>query len=208
MALRVFKGLLNVPLILYQLVLRRLNCSQNNLRSHNSSLSSEHTMVFLDPNSEFISESFPKEGEVCRRNRTLLVPISALVGVSIDLIKHHDQKQLGGEKGLFQLTVPQYSSSLKGSQGRDLDAGVEPESMEESCILACFWGLPRLISFAPGITSPRSELSPLASIIDQEKCSKVCPHACLVGDLLSRGSLFLNDSSLCQLERTPVTIID
>ena len=60
-------------------------------------------------------------------------------------IKHHDQEQLGEEKGLIQLTLPHHSSSLKevkaGTQHRNLEAGTYTESMEEHCLLTrslCF----------------------------------------------------------------------
>ena len=56
-----------------------------------------------------------------------LVPIS--VKVSIGMIKHHDQMQLGKESVYFWLTLPHHSSSLKevkaGTQAWNLEAGIK-----------------------------------------------------------------------------------
>jgi len=59
---------------------------------------------------------------------------AALIRVSIAVMKHRDQKQLGG---LCRLTHPDHAPPLMevraGAQGRDLEAGAEAETVEECC---------------------------------------------------------------------------
>ena len=58
------------------------------------------------------------------------------VGVSLAAIKHHDQKQLGEGKGLFQLITLKSRSVPEESQGRNIESGYETKAMEECCSLA------------------------------------------------------------------------
>jgi hypothetical protein len=69
--------------------------------------------------------------------------MAVLVRITIAMMKHRDQKQVGEVKVYvhFQIT----STSLlitEGSQDRNsnklLDAGAEAEAMEGCCLLACF----------------------------------------------------------------------
>ena len=64
--------------------------------------------------------------------------------VSVAVIKHHDQKQLGKVKGLIQLMTLRSHSITEGSQDRNsrqgnLEAGTETEAIEECCL----WRVPR-----------------------------------------------------------------
>lgn len=51
-------------------------------------------------------------------------------------------KATGGEKDVFHLALPNTGSLLKEArsetQGRNLDSGIETETMEECGLLACF----------------------------------------------------------------------
>jgi hypothetical protein len=60
----------------------------------------------------------------------------AVLGVSIAVIKHHDNKQLGVERVNFILHLRSYSIA-EGSLGRSLEAGADAEATEERCSLAC-----------------------------------------------------------------------
>lgn len=55
---------------------------------------------------------------------------SILVRVSISVIQYHEQKQLGGEEGLFQLTTLGTHSITEKSQGRnsELEPGCRTEA--------------------------------------------------------------------------------
>jgi hypothetical protein len=59
--------------------------------------------------------------------------------ISIAMIKYHDQKPLKGEKSLFNLIVCNTLSKevRTGTQGRELKAETNAETMEECCLLAC-----------------------------------------------------------------------
>ena len=64
-----------------------------------------------------------------------------IIRVSIVVMKHHDQKQVGEER-FIGLTLPDHSLSLEavrtGAQGRrNREAGADAEAMEECCLLAC-----------------------------------------------------------------------
>ena len=62
-------------------------------------------------------------------------------------MKHHDQRDLG-RKGFIWLQLPNHCLSLKEirtgfKEGRDLEAGADPEAMSRCCFLlmaclACF----------------------------------------------------------------------
>ena len=57
----------------------------------------------------------------------LMLPLGVLVRVSIVMIEHHDQKQLGEERVYFSLPSTPWSI-IKGSQGRNLKAGIKTYS--------------------------------------------------------------------------------
>ena len=57
--------------------------------------------------------------------------------MSIIVMKHHDQKQLGKEGVYLWLIYPE-SWSTEGSHGVNLEAGADTEAMEKCCLLACF----------------------------------------------------------------------
>jgi hypothetical protein len=64
-----------------------------------------------------------------------------LVRVTIVVMKHHDQSNLG-RKGLIWLTLPHHCSSFKevrtGTQAyRNPEAGADAEAMEGCCSLVC-----------------------------------------------------------------------
>jgi hypothetical protein len=58
--------------------------------------------------------------------------VVVLVRVSVAVMKHHDQSNLG-RKGFILLTLPHHSPLLKeakaGTQGMKLEAGTEAETM-------------------------------------------------------------------------------
>jgi hypothetical protein len=61
------------------------------------------------------------------------------LSVSVAVIKHHDQKQLGKVKGLTQLTTVRSYSITEESQDRNsrqgnLEAGTETEATETRCL--------------------------------------------------------------------------
>jgi hypothetical protein len=61
---------------------------------------------------------------------------------------------------------------VKGSQGRNLEAGTEAEAMKELCLLACSSKLAQLSFFynpRPMDDITHSELGPSPSIINEEK---------------------------------------
>jgi hypothetical protein len=58
-----------------------------------------------------------------------------LVCVSTDSIKPQDQKQPGEEKVCFILY---FQVIVQGSQGRNLEAGTGPGTMEEQCLAFFF----------------------------------------------------------------------
>lgn len=77
-----------------------------------------------------------------------------LVRVSITMTKHHDQKGNWGGKEEICFTFLYCSPSLGKSeqelrQGRDLEAGVDAEAMEDAA-----HGLLRLLSYRTGATCP------------------------------------------------------
>lgn len=61
--------------------------------------------------------------------------------VSAKLIKHSNQKQHRGKKGLFKLALPGNSPLLRElrpeTPGRNLKTETKIETMEEWCLLAC-----------------------------------------------------------------------
>jgi hypothetical protein len=66
-----------------------------------------------------------------------------LVGISIPAQDFMTKKQVGGGKGLFSLDFHsavyyQRKSGQELTQGRNLEAEVDAEAMEECCFLACF----------------------------------------------------------------------
>lgn len=68
-------------------------------------------------------------GESLCSNNTVVTVI--LVGVIIVVVRHRDSKQLGEERGCLTYRL---QPSVKGSQGRDLEAGTDMES----CLAAQF----------------------------------------------------------------------
>ena len=55
-----------------------------------------------------------------------------LAKLSIAMIKHHDQKQIGKQKALFYHITYTF---FQGSQGRDLEIGTRAEVMEKCSLL-------------------------------------------------------------------------
>jgi hypothetical protein len=63
-----------------------------------------------------------------------VIVIYVLVGVSIAMVKHHGQKQLEEER---VISAHSLKSIIEGTQGRNLDARTDVETMEESHLLVC-----------------------------------------------------------------------
>lgn len=58
--------------------------------------------------------------------------------VSSALIKDRDQKATWGSKGLYQLNCsPSGGEGGAGAHCRNLETGVEAETVKEHCLLAC-----------------------------------------------------------------------
>lgn len=66
--------------------------------------------------------------------------VSALVWVSMALIKYHEQKQLGEERFILPLGL---QSVIRGSQGRNLEAGSEAEAVGKTLLT----GLPSQLPY-------------------------------------------------------------
>lgn len=66
--------------------------------------------------------------------------VSALAWVSMALIKYHEQKQLGEERFILPLWL---QSIIRGSQGRNLEAGSEPEALGKTLLT----GLPSQLPY-------------------------------------------------------------
>lgn len=65
-----------------------------------------------------------------------------LVRVTIAVIKHYNQSNLGRNLGLFDLLFPKSGQELK--QGCNLGAEVAAEAVEPCCLLACSLWLAQL----------------------------------------------------------------
>lgn len=60
--------------------------------------------------------------------------------VSLAVMKHHNQKQVGEEIAYLSFTSILFivgGSQVRNSWGRNLEAGAEAEAIEECCLLAC-----------------------------------------------------------------------
>lgn len=73
------------------------------------------------------------------------------------VIKHSDQNQL--EESVYftsEVTVHPLGKSLRGNQDRNLEAGIEAETTEESYLLTCFlWITQPSFLFNPGPPAKR-----------------------------------------------------
>lgn len=102
--------------------------------------------------------------------------------VSIGVIKHHDEKQLG-EKNLFQLIVQH-----EGKSGQGLEAETKAKVMKKQCywLVSCGLGRP-----GPPINggTTHSMLSPPHHIINQENTLQICYRP--------DGSIFSSHEILC-----------
>ena len=66
------------------------------------------------------------------------LPTSALSKLTIAVMKHHNQKQVGEERAYLAYTsTSQFITKevRKGTQGRSLNSGTDAETMEEHCLL-------------------------------------------------------------------------
>ena len=105
-----------------------------------SSLSSQHSMAFLAQSSKVFPQCPQTWSGLSHQYPTILVP-TCLSRVTISVMKHHDQKQLGEERVYF--THHSYNSPTKAvrvetHKGRNLEAGADAEAMEGCCLLPCF----------------------------------------------------------------------
>lgn len=95
--------------------------------------------------------------------------------VSIDVIKHHDQKHLGERKSSLQPRVPHCCRSLKKA-GQEVKAKIYAEAMEECGLLVCSWWLEySIFLYPPGTYTHLGDL-------DVEKSTIVwaLPHQALI----------------------------
>lgn len=87
---------------------------------------------------------------------------SILARIFLPMIKTHDQNQLGEERVFFQLTQPGHTPLQRevreGAQGRNPEAGVEAEAMEETVTDLFPHGILSILShttqnYLPGVAS-------------------------------------------------------
>ena len=65
---------------------------------------------------------------------------SILVRVTLAVMEHHDQKQLGEQRVYFihnSLFILKSSGGQELNQGRNLEAGVDAWAVKGCCLLAC-----------------------------------------------------------------------
>jgi hypothetical protein len=92
-------------------------------------------------------------------NIPFLIPVSVLARVSIAVMKHQDQKQLGEVKIYFSFQLSGHTPSLR--KNRILEAGPDAVAMEEYCLLnfslrfiySAFFIQPRTKGFRTSTTS-------------------------------------------------------
>jgi hypothetical protein len=94
-----------------------------------------------------------------------------VVCVSLAVMKHNDQKQVGEERACLGYTsIAQFTT--EGNQDRNLEAGADAEATEEFCFLACSsCFLTELRTTSPGVVPPTMGCpSPHQSLIKKMLC--------------------------------------
>lgn len=68
----------------------------------------------------------------------IIIIINGLGLLSTAVVKHHDRSNLGRKRFIWLIGYSLSSGEAEvGNQGRNVDAGIEAEAMEEWCVLAC-----------------------------------------------------------------------
>lgn len=122
-----------------------------------------------------------------------------LVRVSITVIKHHEQRQLG--KGFISTDSSASWCIPEGCQEWNLEIGADVEAMEECCVLACspcFLIAPSTAS--PEVTVPTVGRAPTCQSLTKKMHHRLSWRPTWEGQPRSWSSLLQNVSSLCQVD--------
>ena len=131
--------------------------------------------------------------------------------VSIAVVKHHDQKQLGKKRFCFSIKFSGHTPSLRGdragTQGRSLESGTEAEAVEEDCLLACSSWVTQSVFFLYKLrsTSPGTASSTMGFALPHQSLIKKIHHRLYLGPIwlehLPNESFCIpRSSSLCQAD--------
>lgn len=169
-------------------------------------------MAFLAQSSKALSQSSIKlHGQVCHDNTPLLVVIFISVWVSIAVVNHHDQNQLGEETVYFISCFVVHHQEKQRLQLKDSNChrGSEEPVINGWLFMACStYFLRAFRTYFSGVAPPTIG----RTILEQSRTKKM-PYRFVYrwivwAHFLNYESLSPNDSNLCQVNKKLATTLD